>query len=414
MDDLLFSKFDWGGTRDATLQAMRTKIDGIESNRLLNTSVQDLCLFFVQEYRIDVPTLNKSAITVDQRETRIDVSADPLRHVVDRSRPFYIDGTMIEVELPFTGDASMFHVKPSTYTLNPPRAKLLRRSALRIHIVGADLDSNSVKSTIEQTIGSIEQYLNWQRNDVAQYNTQLPELVESHLERRRNKLLQDQNLVASLGYALRARKNTPKTFSTPKVRRRVTPILPTSKAKAFKPEPALSDQQFEHIISVISNLSIVMERSPAAFAAMKEEALRSHILVQLNGHYEGNATGETFNFDGKTDILIRVEGKNIFIAECKFWKGPKALADTIDQLLGYASWRDTKVAIVLFNRQKDFTRVLKAIPVAIEGHPNYKRQSKGGSDTDFRYVLGHRDDTNRELTLAVVAFEVPSGGASDA
>ena len=163
MDDLLFFKYDWSGTRDATLRAMRAKIDEIESNRLLNTSVQDLCLFFVQEYRIDVPTLNKNAITVDQRETRIDVSTDRLRHVVDRSRPFYIDGTAIEVDLPFIGDASMFHVKPSTYTLNPPRAKLLRRSALRIHIVGADLDSGGVKSVIEQTIGSIEQYLDWQR-----------------------------------------------------------------------------------------------------------------------------------------------------------------------------------------------------------------------------------------------------------
>ena len=155
-----------------------------------------------------------------------------------------------------------------------------------------------------------------------------------------------------------------------------------------------------------------MERSPGAFAAMKEEMLRSHILVQLNGHYEGCATGETFNFEGKTDILARVGGKNLFIAECKFWKGPKALADAIDQLLGYASWRDTKVAIVLFNWQKDFSRVLEAIPTAVKRHPNYKRPAKGGSGTDFRYTLGHRDDPNRELTLAVVAFEVPSGDKS--
>jgi hypothetical protein len=37
--------------------------------------------------------------------------------------------------------------------------------------------------------------------------------------------------------------------------------------------------------------------------------------VQLNRHFEGAATGETFNHRGKTDILIRVDGKNIFIAE---------------------------------------------------------------------------------------------------
>jgi hypothetical protein len=31
--------------------------------------------------------------------------------------------------------------------------------------------------------------------------------------------------------------------------------------------------------------------------------------------FKGQATGETFNFQGKTDILIRVEGKNVSIAE---------------------------------------------------------------------------------------------------
>jgi hypothetical protein len=63
-----------------------------------------------------------------------------------------------------------------------------------------------------------------------------------------------------------------------------------------------------------------------------------------NGVFKGQATGETFNFQGKTDILIRVEGKNVFIAECKFWKGEKALLATLDQLLSYLSWRDTKAA----------------------------------------------------------------------
>jgi hypothetical protein len=43
--------------------------------------------------------------------------------------------------------------------------------------------------------------------------------------------------------------------------------------------------------------------------------------------------GETFNFEGKTDILIRVEALNVFIAECKLWKGEKQFLATIDQLL---------------------------------------------------------------------------------
>ena len=68
-------------------------------------------------------------------------------------------------------------------------------------------------------------------------------------------------------------------------------------------------EDYEHILSVLSNMVTVMERSPDAFKSMKEEDLRWQFLVQLNGQCEGRATGETFNAGGKTDILIREEGK---------------------------------------------------------------------------------------------------------
>jgi hypothetical protein len=184
--------------------------------------------------------------------------------------------------------------------------------------------------------------------------------------------------------------------------------MPAASTAAYKPEPVLAVEDYEHILSVMTNMALVMERSPSAFTSMDEEALRSHFLVQLNGHYEGQASAETFNYEGKTDILIRTNGRNIFIAECKYWSGPRQLADTIDQLLGYVSWRDTKVAIVVFNQNKDFSRVLEAIPKAIRGHGNFKRELDQTSESRFRYAFSHRDDVNRELTLTVLAFDVPT------
>jgi hypothetical protein len=180
-------------------------------------------------------------------------------------------------------------------------------------------------------------------------------------------------------------------------------------AGAFKPEPVLDLEHYEHILDVISNMVLVMERSPGSFSRLDEEGLRTHILVQLNGHYEGQATGETFNAGGKTDILIRAEDKNIFIAECKFWKGAEVFKKAIDQLLGYTAWRDTKTAIIVFNRNKDTSVVLKQIPELVKGHPNCKREIQGFKhETGFRFVLHHRDDRNRELTLTVLVFDVPS------
>jgi hypothetical protein len=139
------------------------------------------------------------------------------------------------------------------------------------------------------------------------------------------------------------------------------------------------------------------ERSPSAFENMGEEDLRNHFLVHLNGQYEGQATGETFNFQGKTDILIRAEGRNVFIAECKVWRGEKNFLETINQLLSYLSWRDTKTAVVIFNRNANFTEVLSTIADAAPTHPNFKRELGESDETTFRYIFHQPNDPNREI-----------------
>jgi hypothetical protein len=35
------------------------------------------------------------------------------------------------------------------------------------------------------------------------------------------------------------------------------------------------------------------------------------------------------------------------------------------------------------------------------------REIRYGEETDFRFILHHRDDPDRELTLTVLVFEVP-------
>jgi len=169
----------------------------------------------------------------------------------------------------------------------------------------------------------------------------------------------------------------------------------------------LAQEEYDEILRIMKNMVRVMEQSPRAFEKMGEEDLRTHFLVQLNAQYERQATGETFNFQGKTDIMVRVEGRNVFIAECKFWKGERELQNTIDQLLSYLSWRDTKTAILIFNRNANFTEVLAKIGDAAPSHACFKRDLGKSDESIFRYVFHQPADTNRELLLTVMAFDVP-------
>ena len=351
--------------------------------------------------------LDEENLVVDQREKQIDVSRDRNRGITDRSKPFYISGSEIEVEIPFTGEVEAFKIQPNPYTFNPPRASV-HGSVLTFSISGTNLEASRVRSEIEQTVREIQSYLTNLRANVAELNGQLLGEARIAIEARRRKLLANRNTVASLGFKMKERQNAPKTYLPAGVRKKISPVMPPSSSAPYRPEPTLGAQDYEHILGVMQGMALVMELSPSAFHDVGEEALRSHFLVQLNGHYQGQATGETFNYEGKRDILIRSEGRNIFIAECKFWSGPKKLSETIDQLLGYSSWRDTKTAVVLLNRNRDFSKVLAAIPEAVRAHPQYKKDIPGSTETVFRFLFSNRDDRNRELYLTVMAFDVPT------
>ena len=406
-EDYLFTGPDWHSVDRHQREQMVAEIEKIDPDRLLKTSVDDLSIFFSDKHKIEVPVLDEENLVVDQREKQIDVSRDQNRYISDRSRPFYITGSEIEVEIPFTGEAEAFKIQPNPYTLSPPRASV-RGNLLTFSITGTNLEATQVREQIDQTIREVQSYLTNLRANVAGLNEHLQREARTAIESRRNKLLANRNTVASLGFKMKERQNAPKTYVPPEVRKKISPVMPPASSAPYKPEPTLGENDYEHILGVMQGMTQVMELSPSAFHHVDEEALRSHFLVQLNGHYQGQATGETFNYEGKTDILIRSEGRNIFIGECKFWSGPKKLSETIDQLLGYSSWRDTKTAVVIFNRNRDFTKVLAAIPEAVRAHPQYKKDLPGSTESVFRYLFANRDDRNRELSLTVMAFDVPT------
>lgn len=276
-EDYLFNKTDWFSVEEHQKRAILSEIDDIDGNRLLNTSVEDLCDYFEQKYRIDIPVLHEDRVVADQREMQIDVSQDQMRYIRDRSRPFHVPGTLVEITVPFTGDAEAFRIQPTTYTSAPPRGDV-RNNSLVLSVAGTDLEPQQVRSQIDRTLGEVRQYLGWLRANADGFNRQVRQLARERIDWRRNKLLADRNLVAGLGFPLKERADASRTFTAPEVRRRITPTMPLASTAPYRPEPILSSEDYEHILSVMTNMALVMERSPSAFVAIDEEALRSQLL----------------------------------------------------------------------------------------------------------------------------------------
>jgi hypothetical protein len=409
-EELLFYGRSLSDLLFAYPKMLAKEIEETDRNTILNASLSDLTDHFVSKFTCDIPRLRLDlAHQLDPQDVPIDVSHDITRFFHDDG-PHYLQGTAFTLVLPFEGDPDFFGFQPSTFSSSGVRGEV-QGSTLVFHHRQLDPDGQAVKRDFDQRIAQVQQSLETQRLDTQDWNAKLPETVRGLLEARKKKTLEALKLAESLEFPVKRREGA--TYSVPVTRKPVVVDMPKPKVGSYAPEPELRPEIYEDILRVIKSLSITMERSPSAFASMGEEHLRDHILVSLNGQFEGAATSETFNRSGKTDILIRVKNRNVFIAECKFWDGPKSLTAALDQVLSYLSWRDTKVALIVFNRRKDVSAVLAAIPETVSQHPLCKKQLEYKTEGAFRFLFGQKDDRNRDLILTVLVFDVPGTPAQE-
>ncbi|MBM4125538.1 MAG: hypothetical protein FJ246_11425 [Nitrospira sp.] len=403
---LLFVTHDLDHSLRTTMQEMRREIESLDENRLLNIAPDDLKKYLVEKYSVTPITLLRDQWYADHQDMPVDVRHDRMRWIDDQDRPAMVPGERVDVRIPFEGEVELFYAKANTFTMNPPRA-VIEKNELLLRFESPSDQPRDVRSLVDRTLADIEQHLGWQRPIIEAHNCALPDAAEQAIQQRRSRLLAQSQRAEALGIPIRRRAAAPKTYAVPTVRRKAMPTLPPATTAQFRPEPALAMELYEQALKIVQDMALVMERSPEAFKSMDEEALRQHFLVQLNAQFEGKATGETFNMGGKTDILLREGDRNVFISECKFWKGPKAFGEAIDQLLGYATWRDSKTAILVFNRGVETSTVLSGIDGVAKSHGNFKRAVNWLHESGFRYVFHSNSDKNRELILTVLVFHVP-------
>jgi hypothetical protein len=400
---LLFNKFDSFSAAESQTKALLSEVDGYNADDLLTANVDALLDYFDQKYVINVPVLDESHIETSQSETAI-----PLHPGYQLGGSTTVAGTSYTFHVPYSGDKVLLECRPSSFTMNPPRA-VIDDDELRFTFSTRDAsEKERIFNEFQRHLADVRNGLATLTKDFASFNDQRRETARARIEARRQKLLSDRGTAASFGFRVRERPGAPRTYSVPTARKASPALRPPAGKGPYRPEPALDLTVYEHILEIVANMARVLEQSPSAFAGMHEEQLRDHFLVQLNGQYEGSATGETFNVAGKTDILIKLDGKNIFIAECKFYEGPKSITDAMDQLLRYATWRDTKLAILVFYRGPDVSAVLAKIREAMRTHTNTKRMQDYASETGCRATLAHPDDTERELLLTALVFPVPT------
>jgi hypothetical protein len=159
------------------------------------------------------------------------------------------------------------------------------------------------------------------RSDVEQFEKTLPNHVAGAFRARKQQLLEQDQIVASLGVPVKRAGAVPQTLVIPDIQQQKLVVLkPTPSSSPYTPEYKLDDDVYDGILRICHDLGVYMERHPSLYEGEGEEDLRDQFLLMLSPHFHSTA-GEVFNRNGKTDILIRHERTNVFVAECKFWGG---------------------------------------------------------------------------------------------
>lgn len=408
----LFKGLPFHDFQQGRRNSLIAEIHQYDANAVLHTPIEELAEYFQGRFLIDPIVIKRGEMYADEpKEENVQERVfNPMFGDTVNANNSYISFTL---HLPFEGDPNLFGIEPTSRTHSMSQRMDASVVGNEIHLRYRILASEN--ANLEGIYSHDVQILctNAERlqNDIGGLNSQIPSIINEKINERRTNASKNQTLIQSLKIPIKRRDDVPATYSIPEIQRKPKIVTPP-KVKTYTPEPTLDIGEYEYILTIIKDMSLAMERSPATFAKLTEEEIRNFFLILLNGHYKGSATGETFNGKGKTDILIRHQNANAFIAECKFWLGQKKLQEAIEQLLGYVTWRDTKTSIILFNKKNDLTAALEKVRETMEAHKHYRSSFSLASpelkntETILGYKFTHPSDPDKEIFLTVLAFQI--------
>lgn len=414
-DNELFSQQNFHDAAQGRKESLLQEISGYDMAAVLATPIEELAKYFEERYEMNPPRIKRGEIHLLDNPKEV-ATRERVRDRVWHDEYVNVNRNYIQftVCMPFEGDASLFGLRPSSYQYSLSRKMNASVHGGEVHLSYNELvgsGQTDFTSLYEGDVSMIDTNLQRLSTDAQNFNRELPALIRQKLNERKQNAEKNSSIIQSFKIPIKKRDDIPTTYAIPEIRRKAS-IVESPKVKTFTPDPTLATEEYENILSIIKDMALAMERSPSTFTELTEEEIRNFFLISLNGHYQGNATGETFNGVGKTDILIRHKNANAFIAECKFWGGQKKMSEAINQLLGYVTWRDTKTAILLFNKQPDLSTVIAKANETIKQHKNFKAEYQLNSrelknnETVFGYKFVHPSDPDKEIYLSLMAFQI--------
>lgn len=319
-----------------------------------------------------------------------------------------------ELIIPIAGNTDILEWQPSTQKIGYSVQGSWTNNKLTVELSKPnrrEWNPERLQNEIDRATDYIDTYMERLRREIDSFHDDLRNQIEREFEDRQKEIHEQRELLGSLDVPVYQQDDTPDTFviDVPEKRENISVDPPKSDASVTDPAPTVPETAYNDILEVINDVGRGFERSPHLFRDSEEEDLRDHILFNLEVNFDsGTATGETFNRGGHSDILLRHDdGTNLFVAECAMWNGEQYFIKKINQLNGYLSWRDTKAAVIKFVNKKRMSPVREQIEHGAKNHDQFVDLVDQPGESWWQYKFHMKNDPDRELDLAVLAFHIP-------
>lgn len=394
---------------DSRSQTAGKSVQIKDPNYLLNVSEQDYIDHLHSVYSVQPISIQIDKVAYAHTEESI-----PLEQLYPGKR--HAKGlterkTVVTISIPYAGSEELLWCCPFSKALElPPIALYTEYFTIEyIFPVGSTEAFDGEFFRDIENIAKSERHVN---QKVTEFNKELSLELPKVFASRKSQILTLRNQIASIGVPLIHTAPSSNSFAVPNPRhlKKIVPA-PIVTANDYVPHPELLEDDFVAIVSTIDEAGRIMEQHPSLYVDKDENSLRDLFLFYLTPRFEGEASAETFNSRGKTDILLTYQSSVVFVAECKIWSGRAAFRGNpknpgaIDQLLKYLTWRNSKAAILLFVKTTNMAKVANEVKAEVERHPNFKGVLQERTPNWFEYRFHLHEDSNTEFKLAVLLFQ---------
>ncbi len=381
-----------------------SEIGQANKSYILNVDENEFVEYLISKYMLEKIIINNNSEEISKPITENARMEDRIY-----GRTYMAEVYNFSVSYHYVGTKALFYVRPSTYAMTHYKICLDQPNIVSFVIRMTQLDPEAFKREKAQAYSSAFANIVNINSFVSGWNINLKSLITTEFTKLKKKYIDEDSFFAAIN--VKVDENTTNVFTVPTIKIIETPKPKIKKNKTYTPEPTMSKTMYDDVLEVINILGRSMERKPSLYIGKDEEALRDQFLFALEIKYEGlTATGETFNKNGKTDILLKHESdnSNLFIAELKVWHGAKQFLEAISQLFDrYLTWRDSKVAVMMFVKNKEFTQTIKTVKSEISNHPYYLEELNHTEDTSLSYKFHLAEDKSKEVLLEVMMFHFP-------